>query len=174
MRPLGAGDYPAAVEIYRQSPRFVVELNGVAEADIGQEMVEEEAAKAANHGGTYEGLFLRPGGQMIGLASVVPVGFKGHPSQAWIALLLVAEPYQRQGYGSEAYRLIEERVLADPGIRTISLGVLANNGPALGFWQAMGYRRTGSMVPDSDGRDVVILTKNRAEEDEDAGKSSDV
>jgi RimJ/RimL family protein N-acetyltransferase len=161
MRTLGARDYPAVVEVYRQMPRFVVELNGRAAESIGLEMVQEDAAQAALHGAQFVGLFLRASGAMIGVADFVPGGYKGQPSQAWIALLMITEPYQRQGYGSQAYRLIEQAIWADPVVQTIGLGVLVNNGPALGFWQAMGYQRVGSTVADTDGREVVILNKNR-------------
>ena len=162
MRTLGARDYPAVVEIYRQTPRFIVELNGRSPDSIGLEMVEEDAAKAANHGATFAGLFLRESGQMIGVVDYVPSGYGGQPNRAWIALLLIAEPYQRQGYGTEAYRLIEETVFADSDVQTLGLGVLVNNGPALGFWRAMGYERVGSTVQDRDGRDVVMLQKQQS------------
>jgi RimJ/RimL family protein N-acetyltransferase len=161
MRPLKARDYPAVVQVYRQTPRFIIELNGRPANSIGPEMVEEDAALAANHGATLAGLFLRESNQMIGVADYVPSGYGGQPDRAWIALLLIAEPYQRQGYGTEAYRLIEEAVFADPDVQTLGLGVLVNNGPALGFWQAMGHQRVGSTVPDKDGREVVILQKHR-------------
>ncbi len=169
MRALGARDYAEAVEVYRQSPRFVVELNGRPADSIGLEMVEEDAAQAANHGALLVGFFLREGGTMIGVGDYVPGGFKGRPNYAWIALLMMAEPHQRKGYGTEAYRLIEAAILANPDVQTIGLGVLANNGPALGFWQAMGYQPVGSTVPDKDGRDVVIMEKNRVEEKDDRG-----
>jgi len=163
MRALGAGDYPAAAEIYRQTPRFIVELNGRPAESINREMVEEDAARAANHGATFAGLFLRESGQMIGVVDYVPGGYRGRPSQAWIALLLIGGPFQRQGYGTEAYRLVEEAIFADPDAQTIGLGVLVNNGPALGFWAAMGFQRAGSTVPDRDGRDLVLLQKHRQE-----------
>ena len=50
LRPLKAGDYPAVVEVYQQTPRFIVELNGRPAESIGLEMVEEDAAQAAQHG----------------------------------------------------------------------------------------------------------------------------
>ena len=165
MRALGARDYPAVVEIYRQTPRFIVELNGRSPDSIGLEMVEEDAAQAANHGATFVGLFLRESGQMIGVADYVPSGYGGQPNRAWIALLLIAELYQRQGYGTEAYRLIEDAVFVDPDVQAIGLGVLIVNGPALGFWQAMGYQRVGSTVQDKDDREVVILQKQRTPND---------
>ena len=161
MRALGADDYPTVVEVYRQTPRFIVELNKRPAESINLEMVEEDAAQAANHGAIFAGLFLRPGGPMMGVVDYVPGGYRGRPSQAWIALLLVAGPYQRQGYGTEAYRLVEDAIMANPDVRTIGLGVLVNNGPALGFWAAMGFQRAGSTVPDRDGREQVILQKHR-------------
>jgi RimJ/RimL family protein N-acetyltransferase len=163
MRPLKANNYPAVVELYRQTPRFIVELNGRPAESINLEMVEEDAAQAANHGATFVGLFLRESGQMIGVADFVPGGYRGQPSQAWIALLLIGGPFQRQGYGTEAYRLVEEAIFADPNAQTIGLGVLVNNGPALGFWAAMGFQRAGSTVADRDGRDLVVLQKHRRE-----------
>ena len=165
MRALGARDYAAAVEIYRHTTRFVVELNGRPAESIGLEMVEEDAAQAAQHGAQFVGLFLHPGGEMIGVADFVPSGYKGRPSQAWIALMMIAEPYQRQGYGAEACRLIEDSILADPDVQTIGLGALIVNGPALAFWQAMGYQRVGSTVQDKDGREVAILQKQRTPND---------
>ena len=161
MRPLKAGDYPAVVELYRQTPRFIVELNGRPADSINLELVEEDAAQAANHGGIFAGLFLPAGDQLIGVADYVPGGYRDRPSQAWIALLLIGGPYQRQKYGAEAYRLVEEAIFASPDVQSIGLGVLINNGPALGFWAAMGFQRVGSTVLDRDGREVVILQKRR-------------
>jgi RimJ/RimL family protein N-acetyltransferase len=161
MRALGARDYAAVVEIYRRTPRFVVELNGRPAESIGLEMVEEDAAQAAHHGAQFVGLFLRESGALIGVADFVPSGYKGRPSQAWIALLLIAEPYQRQGYGAEAYRLIKDAIFADPVVETIGLGVLIKNSPALAFWQTLGYQHVGSTVTDKDGREVMILKQDR-------------
>ena len=163
MRTLSARDYPAVVRVYRQTPRFIVELNGRPAESVGQEMVEEDAAQAAHHGATFVGFFLCEGGEMIGVASFVPGGYRGRPSLAWIALLMMAEPYQRQGYGTEAYQFVEEAIFANPDVQTIGLGALINNGPAIAFWQAMGYRRSCSTVRDKDGREIVMLQKQRVE-----------
>jgi RimJ/RimL family protein N-acetyltransferase len=165
VRPLGADDYTAVVEVYRQTPRFIVELNGRPAESIGLEMVEEDAAQAANHGAPLAGIFLRESGQMIGVADYVPGSYRQRPSQAWLALLLIAGPYQRNGYGTEVYRLIEDEIFANPDVDTIGLGVLVNNGPAIAFWQRMGYRRAGSTAPDRDGREILILHKQRPEQD---------
>ena len=86
-------------------------------------MVEEDAAQAANHGAQFVGFFLRASGAMIGVADFVPSGYRSRPSLAWLALLMIAEPYQRQGYGTEAYGLIEAAILANPDVQTIGLGV---------------------------------------------------
>ena len=82
---------------------------------------------------------------------------------------MIAEPYQRQSYGTEAYRLIEEAILADPDVQTIGLGVLVNNGPAIAFWQKMGFQRAGSTVKDKDGREILMLQKHRPEQGADDG-----
>lgn len=169
LRALGADDYPDVGQVYRQSPRFLVELNGRPAESVGLEMVEEDAAQAANHGAQLVGFFLRESGEMIGVADFVPSGYRSRPSLAWIALLMIAEPYQRQGYATEAYQLIEDALLANPDVQTIGLGVLINNGPGIAFWQRMGYRRSGSTVQDGDGREILMLEKHRPGEGENDG-----
>jgi RimJ/RimL family protein N-acetyltransferase len=169
LRGLGADDYPDVVEVYRQSPRFLVELNGRPADNVGLEMVQEDAAQAANHGAQFVGFFLRSSGALIGVADYVPGGYRSRPSLAWIALLMIAELHQRQGYGTEAYQLVEDEILANPDVQTIGLGVLINNGPAIAFWQRMGYRRSGSTVQDKDGREILMLEKHRPGAGEDDG-----
>ncbi len=84
---------------------------------------------------------LYAGDAMIGCADVI----RGYPvsEKAVIGLLLLAEPWQRQGFGRAFERLVA-RTLADwPEITTVRIGVVENNADALAFWRKLGYRETG-------------------------------
>ncbi len=161
MRDITPQDYPAALLVYRQAPDFMVRLSGYAPEALNLALVEQEAAEARAHGARYAGLFLRARETLIGLAVFEPSGYKGERTTAWVALLLLAEPYQRQGYGAEACRLLEETAFADAGVRRIRLGVLVNNEGALHFWRRMGYRRQGGVVQAADGHDIYTFVRGR-------------
>ncbi len=161
MRDLTPQDYPAALLVYRQAPDFMVCLSGCAPEALTLALVAQEAAEAGAHGARYAGLFRRTDETLIGLAVFEPCGYRGERATAWIALLLLAEPYQRQGYGTEAARLLEEAIFADAKVRRIRLGVLVNNQGALRFWRRVGYRRRGGTVSSADGHDVYIMVRGR-------------
>jgi RimJ/RimL family protein N-acetyltransferase len=46
---------------------------------------------------------------------------------AWIALLMISEPFQHKGYGIEAYETLEQFIFTDPFVDCIELGVLPGN-----------------------------------------------
>jgi RimJ/RimL family protein N-acetyltransferase len=122
-------------------------------------MLTREAGDARANGGIFVGIRLRGNQQMVGVASYVPSGYKGQPSHAWIALLMIAEKFHYQGYGTEAYQLIEETISTDTKVLAIGLGVLANNPIALCFWQKMGYRTTGIRKQDAQGHEIILMEK---------------
>ena len=76
---------------------------------------------------------------------------------------MVAEQFQSLGYGGEAYRLVEEAIFTDPGISTISLGVLTNNPKALKFWQKMGYSGTDIRRQGDTAHDILVMKKLRSQ-----------
>ena len=96
---------------------------------------------------------------MVGVAIYELSGYQGDPACAWIALLMIAEPFQRQGYGAEACRIIENEILGNLRVQTIKLGVLANNQAALAFWNEMGYRKTGTRECRETGQNLIIMQK---------------
>lgn len=75
------------------------------------------------------------------LVGVAVTALVPQPSSAWVALLVIREPFQRQGLGTAAASLLEEYLFGQPGIVHIGLGVLTQNTPALAFWEGRGYRR---------------------------------
>jgi RimJ/RimL family protein N-acetyltransferase len=81
------------------------------------------------------------GAELIGV-----VDFRLHwPAEgvAYIGMLMVAEPYQRQGVGTQAWSLLAPWLAATAKISTARTGVEQFNVPALKFWQQAGFRLTG-------------------------------
>ena len=117
-------------------------------------------------GKTYDdkyvfGIYLEP--QMVGCVDLI----KGYPepNTALLGLLLVAEPFQRRGIGSAAYRAIEDVIRAWGTCAKIRLGVVRTNAGVLPFWKRLGFTQTGETKPYSYGSivsELVILTKSLA------------
>jgi RimJ/RimL family protein N-acetyltransferase len=101
---------------------------------------------------------LYAGADMIGCADVI----RGYPvhDKAIIGLLLLAEKWQRRGFG-RAFALLVERVIGLwPEIATLRIGVVEQNAGALAFWRKLGYVETGE-VKAAEGHmgNVVVLEK---------------
>ncbi len=62
---------------------------------------------------------------------------------AYIGSLIVAEPLQRQGVGSQAWALLKPWLAASAGVKTVRVGVEQFNIPCLKFWEAQGFTLTG-------------------------------
>ncbi|MFN3983541.1 MAG: GNAT family N-acetyltransferase [Caldilinea sp.] len=81
------------------------------------------------------------GAELIGV-----LDFQLHYPQegaAYIGLLLVAEPLQRQGIGAQAWSLLKPWLASAAGIHTVRVGVEQFNVAALKFWEAQGFTLTG-------------------------------
>jgi RimJ/RimL family protein N-acetyltransferase len=117
---------------------------------------------ALPEGKTYDDKFvwgLHSGEAMIGCADVI----RGHPSRerAVIGLLLLAEAWQRRGFGRAFAALLERRIASWPEIERLRIGVVAANESALAFWRRLGYRETGEVRPPHSGfvREVIVFEK---------------
>jgi RimJ/RimL family protein N-acetyltransferase len=153
-------DYEEAAEVYRQSRHYLVDISGESPENTGPELVKKEAAEADEHGAVFATIRVKENGRMVGVTAYQSSGYQGDPTCAWIALLMIAEPFQRLGYGSEACGIIENEILGNIGVRTIKLGVLANNPSALAFWNEMGYHKTGIREHQKPEQNVIILQKS--------------
>jgi GNAT superfamily N-acetyltransferase len=80
-------------------------------------------------------------GRMVGCADVV----RGYPDSqtAYVGLLLVAEPFQRQGVGRAAYRALESVIRSWQTCTRVRLAVVATNDAVLPFWAKLGFVPTG-------------------------------
>jgi len=67
---------------------------------------------------------------------------RGYPNETTImlGLLLLSEKYQRKGFGTQAYKKLEEIVKEWKNFEKIRIGVLVSNQEVLPFWKKMGYK----------------------------------
>lgn len=82
-----------------------------------------------------------PAGELIGL-----VDFRLHwPTEqtAYLGMLMVAEPYQRQGIGTQAWALLCPWLAQSAQMAKVRLGVEQFNPQALQFFQQLGFAFTG-------------------------------
>lgn len=81
------------------------------------------------------------GAEMIGV-----VDFRLHWPEtgvAYVAMVMVAEPLQRQGIGTQAWSLLKPWLANAAAIHTVRAGVEQFNVMALKFWEAQGFALTG-------------------------------
>ena len=132
--------------VYSNTPQFW-DLHGLVGAPEGQ--AERDLREAEGMAGrTLAGIVHRQqaddassGFEMVGI-----VDFRVNwprESTAHLGLLLVAEPFQRQGIGAQTLKLLEPWFANSAGIATIRLGVEQFNPAALLFFQRQGYTLTG-------------------------------
>lgn len=147
LAPLSVQDHAAALQaVYQATPHFW-EMYGLLATPAGQAARDlQEAAQTPNR--YILGIIRRinpddaaAGGELIGT-----VDFRlNWPDRgvAYIGMLMVAEPYQRQGVGLQAWRLLAPWLSQTAGIETARLGVEQFNPGALHFFQTAGFTLTG-------------------------------
>lgn len=159
--PLDAATHAAALqEVYRTVPRYwemyhlVMPPADQAEKDLAQ--------VAATAGRTMMGI-IKPvqrgtaaaGAEMIGL-----VDFRlGWPADdlAYLGMVMVAEPYQRQGVGTKAWLTLKPWLADAAGVSRVRLGVEQFNHDGLRFFRSVGFRLTGESNRMSVGSKLVRL-----------------
>ena len=150
----------ALQRVYELSPAYWA-MYHLAQAPAGQsardlQAIEAEAGRmglgivAANEPGNP-----KAGAQMVGL-----IDFRLHwpdPETAYIGILMVAEPFQRQQVGASAWALLEPWLAAEGGVREAKLGVEQFNPGALRFFQSLGFTLTGEAQRIRSGKRLVRL-----------------
>lgn len=127
---------------------------GQAERDLAG--VQGEAGRSAL------GILLpnRPGDPAAGAQLIGLLDFRMHyPEQgtAHIGMVMVAEPFQRQGAASAAWALLEEWLAGQAGISLARLTVEHFNPGALHFFQQIGFDLTGEARRTKSGQRFVRL-----------------
>jgi RimJ/RimL family protein N-acetyltransferase len=145
--PLDAEYHTAALQaVYAAAPRYWA-MYGLAGPPPDQ--AAQDLASANDTPGRYMlGIVTRvdpqhaeAGAELIGV-----LDFRLHWPQegvATIGMLLVAEPYQRQGVGGQAWALLAPWLAATAGVSRARLALEQFNFGALKFWEAQGFTLTG-------------------------------
>jgi RimJ/RimL family protein N-acetyltransferase len=113
----------------------------------------EQLVAALPPGGKYDDKFVfeaLQNGSSVGCADLI----RGYPTEsfAFIGLLLIAEPLENQGYGTEVFRKLCEVASSWQGCNRLRLGVLESNERAMRFWARLGFVATGDVKPFHAGR----------------------
>lgn len=161
LMPLDASLHAAALQrVYELSPAYWT-MYHLAQAPAGQAArdlaaIEDEPGRmglgiaAANEPGNAEA-----GAQLVGM-----IDFRLQwPDQdtAYIGILMVAEPFQRQRVGSDAWALLEPWLAREANLRAAKLGVEQFNPGALRFFQSLGFSLTGEAQRIRSGKRLVRL-----------------
>jgi len=136
IRPIAQDDLGAVLDVYKQCEDFLA-LGPVPTASMDMVLKDIELSKA--EGGIFCGIFTA-GGRMIGVIDYVPRDYRGQPDTAFLALLMIALPFRKQGIGRAVVEAFENEVRKDPKVSTIFSGLQVNNPQAVQFWQRNGYR----------------------------------
>ena len=136
----------ALQQVYEKSPGYWRMYN-LPGAPTGQALRNLHDA-AAVEGRTMLGIAQRLDRLDVqaGAALIGVVDFRLHwPSErmAYLGMIMVAEPLQRQGIGRKAWRLLLQWLRKSTAITTVRLGVEQFNPAALQFFQHLGFTLTG-------------------------------
>lgn len=136
IRPVTTSELPQVLKVYRQCEDFLA-LGPVPQASM--QMVLADLKLSQDEGGVFCGIY-RADGEMLGVVDFVPSGFEGVHEHAYLSLLMIGQPFRRDGLGTAVVDCIEDEIKKDPAVTTVRAGVQVNNPHAIRFWQGKGYR----------------------------------
>ncbi len=159
--PLSAGDHTEALqEVYRATPHYW-QMYHLASSPTGQAERDLEAA-TETPGRTMMGIVRRIDADdpALGFEMVGVVDFRTHwpdPDVVYVGMIMVAEPYQRQGLGSAAWRLLAPWLAQSAKMNSARAGIEQFNPSGLQFLQQLGFRLTGDSSRVQSGKRWVRL-----------------
>ncbi|AEB12404.1 GNAT family N-acetyltransferase [Marinithermus hydrothermalis] len=131
-QPVTAADAPIVQALYQLSPTYfhliAMEIPDLSDVEREVETLLQDERRRA----------------YLIYAGNTPVGYLDYKvhypeeGEATISLLLIAEPYQKRGYGTQAVADLE--VLLKGQVRRLYAVVYGNNPPARRFWERQGFR----------------------------------
>ncbi|HLZ23531.1 MAG TPA: GNAT family N-acetyltransferase [Ktedonobacterales bacterium] len=160
LREAHADDLPALLSVYLSNPAFVA-MNEGSRGEQGHfdlEMFQRDWQIAQITPGRHMlGVWLKESEQAVGQADFMDEN--PDDGMPWLGLLMIASPFHRQGFGTEAFTRLAEHFRADRGWTALRLGVLPQNTPALAFWRHLGFASLGGAEEDMVGRNVIVLER---------------
>jgi len=159
--PLEPEQHDSALQrVYELTPGYW-EMYGLITAPQGQGQRDLQSIQA-DQGRYGMGILLpnQPGDPEAGAQLVGIIDFRLHwPQQgmAYIGMFLVAEPFQRQGIGTAAWKLLEPWLLSQANMSVVRLGVEQFNPAAMKFFQSLQFQLTGDSHRVRTGKKLVRL-----------------
>lgn len=160
LRPLEDDDLDAVVQLGRSTTNYYA-TTGFGREPLNKLQLLHEFNEAQNTEGRMLYAIERCSDNMlIGFADVQLEATMS--DTATITLLLIGGPYQQQGYGSEAARLLEQALFAEPDVEFIMAGVAESSEVGRRFWHGRGYQFSGTTTHDPDSsRTTLWLARRR-------------
>ena len=124
-------------------------------------MVQSDVATTAKNGGVFAGIFRRESNDLIGVISFVPQNFRGQRDYAFVLNLMIAAAYRRHGYGTEAYRAVEEFIWRNENVKRIGTLLLPQHEPSYAFAGKQGFERAGGPFKNRRGYGLWAFSKKR-------------
>jgi len=147
-------------QVYALTPAYWA-MHHLPGAPAGQ-AARDLAAVQTEAGRSALGILLpnEPGNPSAGAQLIGLLDFRMHwpqPGTVYVGMVMVAEPFQRQGAASAAWRLLEEWLAGQAGVSLARLTVEQFNPGALRFFQRVGFALTGESRRTKSGKRLVRL-----------------
>jgi RimJ/RimL family protein N-acetyltransferase len=159
IKALSDADAETILPVYLNSADY---LDTQTPDEPSLEMVREDLQLAAQQGSVTCGIFRRDTQQPIGVISFVPHSFRGQRDYAWLSLLMIQEDDRLEGYGTEAYRAVENQIFSDPAVKRIGTLLIPQFDASLRFAEKMGFERAGGPFKNKRGYGLYSFVKKRA------------
>ena len=154
IRPYREDDIPAILEVYRQCEDFI---SLVPFPTTLPEMVKYDIAQSQQENGLFCVISNRAG-LIIGVMDFAPQ--RGGPGTSHLALLMIAAPFRRFGYGKTLIDAFEKYLVKTYKSKVLKAGVMVNNPLAIKFWKRMGFNISPTPEPQPDKTTIFRMSKN--------------
>ncbi len=158
IRELSESDAETILPVYLNSADY---LDTQTPGEPSIEMVREDLQLATQHHSLYCGIFQHDTRNPIGVISFVPHSFRGQRDYAWLSLLMIQENDRLEGYGTEAYRAIEDHIFSDPEVKRIGTLLIPQFDASLRFAEKQGFEQAGGPFKSKRGYGLYSFVKKR-------------
>ena len=167
IKPLTDAEAHVVLPVYENSADY---LDTQTPEPPSIEMVRLDLEWAARNNSLYCGLFKRETNDPIGVISFVPHSFRGQRDYAWLSQLMIQEKDRLAGYGTEAYRAVEEHIFQDEAVTRIGTLLIPQFDASLRFAEKMGFEQAGGPFKNKRGYGLYSYVKKRSGTPETAGE----
>jgi RimJ/RimL family protein N-acetyltransferase len=158
IRPLDETDAEVLLPVYLNSADY---LDTQTPDEPSIEMVRSDLALAAANSSVTCGIFRRDTAQPIGVISFIAHSFRGQRDYAWLSSLMIQENDRLEGFGTEAYRAVEELIFSDPLVTRIGTLLIPQFDASLRCAEKLGFERAGGPFKNKRGYGLYAFVKKR-------------